>query len=470
MEKLNIEIFILLTLVGFSNQWIIFDNISTKADFYRAVKQIDDKENRIKIGGNLRLNQKESYVNDVLMKFKRREIDEAYSTGKLFPPSSHFFKAKQFIDQSKVLQIIRLMPKDCPWKLLTAERSKVSNVAAFDAILSLLVDNPEKVYPTQAAAWEVLGLIFENIINIFSLRSVFEDYFYEGLRQFYADNIQYVEIRSTLSEVLDSNGKKINQHQVVQLLKDVTDRFARDHPGFFGTKLIFTGLRSADNNKILQDVRKSVEFLKSYPDFFAGYDMIINEDGSPPISDVVEALLYPRNLNPSVYLPYFLHAGETNWQDLTADKNVLSAIVVNSTRLGHGFTVMKHPIVKNVMRALGKAVEMNPISHQALALVSDQRDHPASYMIAEGFPLVIGNDASNLWDALPMSHDYYITFMAHSGRDGDIRVLKQLYLNSIQYSSLNDEEKRRLKALWQRRWDQFLDEVIRLYGKPKRRY
>ncbi|KAJ8319538.1 hypothetical protein KUTeg_002912 [Tegillarca granosa] len=404
MEKLNIEIFILLTLVGFSNQWIIFDNISTKADFYQAVKQIDDQENRIKIGGNLRLNQNESYVNDVLMKFKRREIEEAYSSDKPFPPSSHFFKAKQFIDKSKVLQIIRLMPKDCPWKLLTAERIKDS--------LSLLVDNPEKVYPTQAAAWEVLGLIFENIINIFSLRSVFEDYFYEGLRQFYADNIQYVEIRSTLSEVLDSNGKKFNQHQVVQLLKDVTGRFARDHPGFFGTKLIFTGLRSADNNKILQDVRKSVEFLKSYPDFFAGYDMIINEDGSPPISDVVEALLYPRNLNPPVYLLYFLHAGETNWHDLTADKNVLSAIVVNSTRLGHGFTVMKHPI--------------------ALALVSDQRDHPRTYMIAEGFPLVIGNDASNLWDALPMSHDYYITFMAHSGRDGDIRVLKQLYLNSIQ--------------------------------------
>lgn len=66
-----------------------------------------------------------------------------------------------------------------------------------------------------------------------------------------------------------------------------------------------------------------------------------------------------------------------------------------------------------------------------LTLINDQRDHPDSYLIAEGFPLVIGSGAPSLWDALPTSHDYYITFMAHAGRDGDIRVLKQLYINSL---------------------------------------
>lgn len=61
-------------------------------------------------GGNLLSTEKEIRVNDILMKIKREEVAEGMETGK-FPPAMHFFRAKQLIEQSRVFDILRKMPK-----------------------------------------------------------------------------------------------------------------------------------------------------------------------------------------------------------------------------------------------------------------------------------------------------------------------------------------------------------------------
>ena len=59
-----------------------------------------------------------------------------------------------------------------------------------------------ETYPNINSVWTA----FENTLiagsGIISYAPVFTDYFYQGLKEFYDDNVQYMEIRTTLPEVL----------------------------------------------------------------------------------------------------------------------------------------------------------------------------------------------------------------------------------------------------------------------------
>ena len=68
---------------------------------------------------------------------------------------------------------------------------------------------------------------------------------------------------------------------------------------------------------------------------------------------------------------------------------------------------------------------------QILKLVDDPRNHPAAPLIAENFPLVISSDDPGSWEATPLTHDFYVTFMALSGEEAGLATLKQLALNSL---------------------------------------
>ena len=51
--------------------------------------------------------------------------------------------------------------------------------------------------------------------------------------------------------------------------------------------------------------------MQKYPNLFAGYDLVGQEDPGEPLLYYLSALLYPSQQNPPVNLPYFFHAGET---------------------------------------------------------------------------------------------------------------------------------------------------------------
>lgn len=64
-------------------------------------------------------------------------------------------------------------------------------------------------------------------------------------------------------------------------------------------------------------------------------------------------------------LNFFFHAGETNQFGRT-DLNLVDAILLNSSRIGHGFALAKHPKLMEIGRNKRIAVELCPISNQVL--------------------------------------------------------------------------------------------------------
>lgn len=46
------------------------------------------------------------------------------------------------------------------------------------------------------------------------------------------------------------------------------------------------------------------------------------------------------------------------------DMNLFDAILLNTSRIGHGFAITKHPVVMEIIKQKNIAIEVCPISNQ----------------------------------------------------------------------------------------------------------
>ncbi|XP_076240571.1 adenosine deaminase [Calliopsis andreniformis] len=496
-------IFALIAILG---QTSVNVALPLSANYTILRRQILAYEQQMAIGGNLTLNDFEQVANDVLMTAKKEELDAAFRKPELFAPSQNFLMAKKQIDNSKVFQFLRRMPKGavlhahdtslvaidylyhnitfrddlyicdedevfrlqffhkpddtCQWELLKDVRQNPQRGIGVDERikerLTMGCDDPDNKYANIDAAWSKFQGIFTFINPLVTYRPVYEDHFLKALEELYEDNVIYLELRSTLPTLYDFEGTEYKPSDIVGIYKELSERFKEDHPDFIGVKLIYAPQRSADHKQAEGYMKTMKELQELYPNFVAGFDLVGREDEGHTLEYFSDIIL---NSNPSIN--FFFHTGETNWYGSSTDENLVDAILMNTRRIGHGYALAYHPILLEMVRRLNIAIEVNPISNQVLKLVDDLRNHAARRLFAEGYPVVISNDDPGFWGARALSYDFYEAFMALMSEHSDMKALKQLAINSLSYSSLNDEEKEDAMALWEMKWDRFVEEVVK---------
>lgn len=475
-------------------------------DYWTLRARILANEQERMFGGRLDFEHGERAANEVLMTIKRAEFDKALHNVSLFLPARNFLETREEIEKSEIFKIIRKMPKgavlhshdmaivsadwifwnvtfrpnlyvcenskgylklkffdrpneDCAWKLLSELRKDERLVNAINARIyrqmTMLTENSTEKYKNGDEAWSKFVDIFAFITPIITYRPVYEDHFYEGLRELYADNVMYIEIRSTLPNLYELNGTVYSPNATVAVYKETTERFILNHPDFIGAKVIYAPSRSVNETKFDEYLTILQALKETYPTFLAGFDLVGQEDKGEPLTTFVDKL---RNINPPIN--YFFHAGETNWYGSPTDNNVIDAVLLDVKRIGHGYALTKHPLVMEIVKRRGIAIEVNPISNQVLNLVKDLRNHPAVGLFAEDFPVVISNDDPGLWGSRALSYDFYQAFMGIMSQDSDLRSLKQLALNSITHSTMNKEDKENAFKIWQEKWRIFVRELI----------
>lgn len=473
----------------------------------RYRQELIEMEASMQTGAHMVLDDNEKRLNTRLLHMKQEEVLKND-----FPPAMHFFKAKELIKESPIFSLLQKMPKGAalhvhdfsivdmewlvmnvtyrphlymcftdnqsirfifssqppkpvprcsPWVLLETLRAKAANITDIDNSimknLTLFTDlDPEKAYPNQDAVWARFEQAFLALWGLVTYAPVFREYYYQGLSEFYQDNVMYLEVRALLPEVYELDGSTHNINWTLKTYQEVTRQFIADNPDFFGARIIFTINRGVNSTVMARAVDQAMKFIRDFPDIMAGFDLVGHEDQGRPLWYFRKELSLPSEKG--VELPYFFHAGETNLEGTDVDQNLLDALLFNTSRIGHGFALTRHSVAKELSRKNGVALEVCPISNQVLKLVDDLRNHPAVSLMAEDHPMVISSDDPAMFGASGLSYDFYEAFVGFGGLRSHLGTLKALAMNSIRYSSLTPYKKTKALDMWQRQWEKFVSE------------
>lgn len=94
-----------------------------------------------------------------------------------------------------------------------------------------------------------------------------------------------------------------------------------------------TGLKIVGKPHVVKMIDAIVEG-REYSDLITGFDMVNEEDVTPPILHFVPEILDGKQKDGNHSLPCFFHCGETHDR---SNQNLFDAVLLGTKRLGHGF-------------------------------------------------------------------------------------------------------------------------------------
>ncbi|HKZ31358.1 MAG TPA: hypothetical protein VJ648_03270 [Vicinamibacteria bacterium] len=449
------------------------------ASYLEARRHLVEREHARRLSSALVLSPEEEAASRRLLALRRAE--EA-RVGAYFPPAHSFLQGetKRLIDTSPLLGVMRRLPKggilhlhgaaggdfrwliaqatyrpDCyvftgegqspvrgtlrlfadppagDWRSVVALRDQAPDARAFDEELyqSITLGEQERGAPD---IWEEFTNCFRRAWRLFDDPEVRAGHWRRMLDLLERENVQYVEFRGWPAD-------------------DAIVADARRRGPDFAVKFIPVAGRSGSRERAKGQLALTLAERERDPGLVAGFDLVEEEDESHSTLFFVEEILAARREaeRRGFSLPLFLHSGETNRAE---SENLRDALLLGAPRIGHGLALARHPLLMEMVRERGVAVEVCPVSNQVLGYVPDLRSHPAVAYINAGIPVVISPDDPGL-TRHTFSHDYYEAFMAW---ELDLRELKQLAMNSLVYSAMDPEEKQRALFVWRKRWAEFV--------------
>ncbi|KAK6584645.1 hypothetical protein PZA11_002869 [Diplocarpon coronariae] len=252
--------------------------------------------------------------------------------------------------------------------------------------------------------------------------------------------------------------------------------------GFWGCRIIWDCLRSFDDAAILEDMKLCLRAKQLYPSTISGYDLVGPEDQGRTLLSLSPLLLWfqsqCRLLNLSI--PFFLHAGECVGSGDTTDGNLYDALLLNSRRLGHAFSLYKHPLLIDLVKAKQVLVECCPISNEVLRYTASVKTHPLPALLARGVKASLSSDDPGMMgQGSGLSCDFW---QALQGWDSlGLAGLGSLAQNSVRWSAFEDQSddewladvsqptglrEQRIRE-WNAEWEAFCQWVVDEFGDDK---
>jgi adenosine deaminase CECR1 len=237
---------------------------------------------------------------------------------------------------------------------------------------------------------------------------------------------------------------------------------------FIGAKIIYSVVRNCEPEELEWYLNDCIEMKKLFPGIIAGFDLVGDENILRPLKNYLPQLLSfgtlqtSRGLPEHHHIPFIFHAGETTGDGSMADDNLYDALLLGTKRIGHGFSLVKHPKLMSMCRERGVALEVCPISNEILRLTASMPMHPLPILINHGVPVALSSDDPSLFQNMGLSFDFF-QVLAASNVTG-LLTLGHIARDSIQYSMLTADEKELATLKWEERWERFVDEIVKFDG------
>ncbi|KAF8891213.1 hypothetical protein BD779DRAFT_1513860, partial [Infundibulicybe gibba] len=124
--------------------------------------------------------------------------------------------------------------------------------------------------------------------------------------------------------------------------------------------------------------------------------------------------------------------------------NLYDAILLGTKRIGHGFSLAKHPKLLELCRERGIAVEVCPISWR---LTSSMPMHPLPILMNNGVPVALCSDDPSVFGNMGLTYDFFQVLV--SSELTGLTALGELARDSLEYSTLEGKQ-----------WTEFLEYVV----------
>ncbi|KAG9019560.1 hypothetical protein FRB90_000468 [Tulasnella sp. 427] len=343
-------------------------------------------------------------------------------------------------------------------------------------VLAAMRLDPEEAYVKYNTSKKVFVFIWTKFASTFlvargllEFEPVLRKYVREFLLTSIEDGISYVEMRANFFDktITRSDGagdfSTIEKVRLIsEVIAEVKEEMISQGRGdeFVGAKIIYITIRFMSPEELQWYLDDCFKMKQELPDLVAGFDLVGQEDTGVPLLDYLPKLLafQERCKEAGISIPFIFHAGETLGDGDRVDDNLYDAILLGTKRIGHGFSLVKHPHLMKLCRERKIAIEVCPISNEILRLTSSMPAHPLPVMLNHGLTVALSSDDPSVFGNLGLSYDYFQVLV--SSEISGLLTLGVLARESLMISELGPEEKKQAVAKWDRRWRAFVQDII----------
>lgn len=295
--------------------------------------------------------------------------------------------------------------------------------------------------------WKKFSSVFLILDTILFYEPIFRLCLRRIFIQLHADGVRWADLRLAFTFHYYREG---NEHpetdfsRLFQVFHEELEKYQASEEGktFWGSRIIWTGIRILESRKIIEDMEACISMKIAYPKLISGYDLVGQEDPGRTLKDLLPELFWFKRqcTLESIELPFFFHAGECLGDGSETDQNLFDAILLGTRRIGHGFSLYKHPLLIELVKEKRILVESCPISNEVLRLCSSISTHPLPALIASGVSCSLSNDDPTILghDTVGLTHDFW---QALQGWDNlGLAGLACLAENSVRWAAFEDED------------------------------
>ncbi|OTA84042.1 hypothetical protein M434DRAFT_400537 [Hypoxylon sp. CO27-5] len=336
--------------------------------------------------------------------------------------------------------------------------------------------------------WQKFYKCFRVVGSMIHYEPIFRMFLRRLMTLLKADGINWCEIRFSWAldyYKQDSETPEPDYSAMMTVIDEEVARFQKSEEGggFWGLRMIWSSLRFFPTRDIVQNMEHCINTKITHPHLVAGYDLVGQEDGGRPLRDLLPELFWFRKqcAEEGLNIPFFFHAGECLGSGNDTDHNLFDAVLLGTRRIGHGFSLYKHPLLIDLVKEKKILVESCPISNEVLRLCGSVMSHPLPALLARGVPCSLNNDDPAMLgqDTAGSTHDFWQALQGWENLG--LAGLGSLAENSIRWAAFEDQtaeewsrdireastgsgiKAQRLKE-WEVQWEKFCLWVVDEFG------
>ncbi|KAI1429156.1 adenosine/AMP deaminase [Xylaria sp. FL1777] len=294
--------------------------------------------------------------------------------------------------------------------------------------------------------WRKFTTCFRVINSIVHYEPIYRAFLRRLMSLLKADGINYAEIRVCWNLDYYRQDSEVPEGDY-QAMMDVFDeevkcfQASEEGKGFWGLRMIWATIRSQGTREIVQDMDNCITTKLTHPHLISGYDLQGQEDLGRTHRDLLPEIMWFRKqcAEEGVNIPFFFHAGECLGSGSDTDYNLFDAILLGTRRIGHGFSLYKHPLLIDLVKEKRILIESCPISNEVLRLCGSVMSHPLPALLARGVPCSLCNDDPAMLgqDTAGSTHDFWQALQGWENLG--LAGLGSLAENSIRWAAFEDQ-------------------------------